>query len=82
MATEQTVTVVRYRVKPGRAKENAELVRAVYEELAQLAPSGFRYITSVLDDGVTFVHVGDHGRRGAGAAARRRGVPGVPGGAG
>ena len=50
-------TLVRYRVKPGRAEENAELVRAVYAELAELRPPGFRYATFVLDDGVTFTHV-------------------------
>jgi hypothetical protein len=49
--------LVRYRVKAGRAGENAELVRAVYAELAEQRPPGFRYATFVLDDGVTFVHV-------------------------
>jgi hypothetical protein len=52
-----TATVVRYRVKPGRGEENAELVRAVYAELAALAPDGFRYATFVMEDGVSFVHV-------------------------
>ena len=50
-------TIVRYRVKPGRAEENAVLVRAVYAELAENAPPGFRYATYVQDDGVSFVHV-------------------------
>ena len=49
--------MVRYRVKPGRAAENAELVRAVYEELHRTQPSGFRYATYQLDDGATFVHI-------------------------
>jgi hypothetical protein len=49
-------TIVRYRVKPGRAEENAALVRAVYAELAELSPPGFRYATYVQDDGVSFVH--------------------------
>ncbi len=49
--------IVRYRVKPGRAEENAELVRAVYAELAAEGPSGFRYATFQLEDGVTFAHV-------------------------
>jgi hypothetical protein len=52
-----SATIVRYRVKPGRAEENAELVRAVYAELAASRPPGFRYATFVLEDGVTFVHV-------------------------
>jgi hypothetical protein len=49
--------IVRYRVKPGRAEENAALVRAVYAELAEAEPPGFRYATFVLEDGVTFVHI-------------------------
>jgi hypothetical protein len=52
-----TAVIVRYRVKPGRAEENAELVRAVYAELAAEQPPGFRYATFVLEDGVTFTHV-------------------------
>ena len=50
-------TVVRYQVKPGREEENAELVRAVYRELAELEPEGFRYATYRLEDGRSFVHV-------------------------
>jgi hypothetical protein len=49
--------IVRYKVKPGEAERNEELVRAVYEELDQVKPSGFRYATYCLDDGVSFVHV-------------------------
>ncbi len=52
-------TVVRYTVLPGRAEENAALVRAVYAELADVRPAGFRYATYRLDDGVTFVHVAE-----------------------
>ena len=52
-----TVTVVRYRNKPEHAEENAELVRAVFAELAANDPGGLRYATFRLDDGVTFVHV-------------------------
>jgi hypothetical protein len=52
-----SVTIVRYRVKPGHVEENARLVRAVYEELAAASPPGFHYATSLLDDGATFVHV-------------------------
>jgi hypothetical protein len=49
--------MVRYTVHPDRAEENAELVRAVYAELAEAAPVGFRYSTYRCDDGVTFVHL-------------------------
>ena len=49
--------VVRYKVKPDRVEENQRLVEAVYAELAERAPDGFRYATFLLDDGVSFVHV-------------------------
>jgi hypothetical protein len=49
--------IVRYKVKPERAAENEELVRAVYAELHQTKPAGLRYATFQLDDGVSFVHV-------------------------
>jgi quinol monooxygenase YgiN len=49
--------MVRYKVKPERAEENEQLVRAVYEELARTAPAGLRYATFKLDDGVSFVHI-------------------------
>ena len=52
-----SAVIVRYRVKPGRSEENAELVRAVYAELARTGAPGFRYATFLLEDGVTFVHV-------------------------
>jgi hypothetical protein len=49
--------MVRYTVKPERAAENEQLVRAVYDELAATEPPGLRYATYRLDDGVTFVHL-------------------------
>jgi hypothetical protein len=52
-----SAAIVRYRVRPGRADENAELVRAVYDELSARQPPGFHYATFVLEDAVTFVHV-------------------------
>lgn len=54
--TGKSHVVVRYRVKPDRVEENAELVRAVYTELGAEKPEGFRYATFLLEDGVTFVH--------------------------
>ncbi len=50
-----STALIRYRVKPGLAEENAELVRAVYAELAELKPPGFSYAT--FRDGDTFTHV-------------------------
>lgn len=52
--------VVRYRTKPEAAKENAQLVRDVYTELAAKQPEGFRYMTLQLEDGRSFVHVAIH----------------------
>ena len=49
--------IVRYKVKPDRAAENEQLVRAVYAELHQTKPTGLRYATFQLDDGVSFVHL-------------------------
>ena len=49
--------MVRYKVKPDRVEENEELVRAVYDELARVAPPGLRYATFRLEDGVSFVHL-------------------------
>src|SRR5262249_45505971 len=52
--------IVHYRVKPERAAENQQLVRAVYEELHETRPEGLRYATLKLDDGVSFVHLAEH----------------------
>ena len=49
--------LVRYKVKPDRAEENAEYVRKVFAELKKTGPEGIRYATFKLDDGVSFVHV-------------------------
>jgi hypothetical protein len=49
--------MVRYKVKPDLAAENAALVRAVYDELQRGEPSGLRYATFQLDDGASFVHI-------------------------
>ena len=49
--------LIQYRTKPDQAATNTELVRAVYAELHQTRPDGFRYATLVLDDQVTFVHI-------------------------
>lgn len=54
-------TIARYTVHAGQEERNAELVRAVYRELAELAPPGFRYATYRLHDGRTFVHVAEQG---------------------
>jgi hypothetical protein len=49
--------MVRYKVKAGHEAENEALVRAVYRELAETQPPGFRYATFKLEDGLSFVHL-------------------------
>jgi hypothetical protein len=49
--------MVTYTVKPGSEEENAALVRAVFEELAQTQPAGFRYAVFQLPDSRQFVHL-------------------------
>ncbi len=55
--TARRAVIVRYTTSDGRAEENAALVRAVFEELAESAPDGLDYATLRLSDGVTFLHV-------------------------
>jgi hypothetical protein len=55
-----SLVMVRYKVKPDRAAENIELVRAVYAQLHHTKPAGLHYATFQLDDGVTFVHLAHH----------------------
>jgi hypothetical protein len=50
-------TLVTYTVKPGREEENAALVRAVFEELAQTRPEGLRYAVLHLPDTRQFIHL-------------------------
>lgn len=49
--------IVRYKVKAGKADENQELIEKVFEELHRNSPSGLRYASFKLSDGVSFVHV-------------------------
>lgn len=50
-------TIVTYTVKPGREEENAQLVRAVFDELAQARPAGFRYAVFQFPATREFVHL-------------------------
>lgn len=50
-------TMVTYTVKPGHEEENAALVRAVFDELGQTQPSGFRYAVFRVPDSRQFVHL-------------------------
>lgn len=50
-------TLVTYTVKPGREEDNAALVRAVFEELAETRPAGLRYAVLYLPDARQFTHL-------------------------
>ena len=50
-------SIVRYKVKAGRAEENVALVQAVYAELAAKRPEGLHYATFRLPDGLSFMHL-------------------------
>ena len=50
-------TMVTYTAKPGRDEENAALVRAVFEELAETRPAGLRYAVFYLADSRQFIHL-------------------------
>jgi hypothetical protein len=50
-------TLVSYTVKPGHEEENAALVRAVFEELAQKRPDGLRYAVFYMPDSRQFIHL-------------------------
>ena len=53
-----TVTrIVRYRTTSAAADANADLIRAVFDELATSDPGGMRYTAYRLEDGVSFVHI-------------------------
>src|SRR6266852_5378098 len=50
-------SMVRYKLRPGRADENETLVKAVYEQLGRERPDGLHYATFRLPDGVSFMHI-------------------------
>jgi hypothetical protein len=50
-------TMVTYTVKPGREEDNAALVRALCEELAQTRPDGLRYAVFYLPESRQFIHL-------------------------
>ena len=49
--------LVRYKVKRGRANENARLIKAAFREMKRKKVKGLRYGAFILEDGLTFVHV-------------------------
>jgi hypothetical protein len=49
--------MVRYKVKADRAAENERYITKVFEQLKREKPSGLRYASFKLGDGVSFVHI-------------------------
>jgi hypothetical protein len=49
--------MVRYTVKPDTAADNVRYIQAVYAQLERDHPTGIRYATFKLADGVSFVHI-------------------------
>jgi hypothetical protein len=52
--------MVSYTLKPDRVAENEGYVKAVFAALREARPSGLRYATFRLGDGVSFVHIVSH----------------------
>ena len=50
-------TVVRYKLKEGRAQENRAFIDDVFGELNDNRPPGLRYVSFQLEDDLTFVHI-------------------------
>jgi hypothetical protein len=49
--------IVRYKVKADKADENQKYIEKVFEELHRSSPSGLRYASFKLSDGLSFVHI-------------------------
>jgi hypothetical protein len=49
--------IVQYKVKAYKADENQQYIKKVFEELQRNSPSGLRYASFRLSDGVSFVHI-------------------------
>jgi hypothetical protein len=49
--------IVRYKVKKDRAEENIDYINRVFDALKQASPSGLRYASFVLEDGLSFIHI-------------------------
>jgi len=50
--------IVQYKLKPGRAAENEQLIKLVYQQLYEQQLAGFHYLTFKQEDGLSFVHLG------------------------
>ncbi len=50
-------TVVRYKIKADRLEENKALIKKVFDELNEKQPQGLKYVSYLLNDGVSFMHI-------------------------
>lgn len=53
----RTTQHIQYTTRPGTAELNADLIRGVFAELAEIGPSDIEYAAYLLSDGQTFVHL-------------------------
>jgi len=49
--------IVTYKLKPECVAEHLSLLGPVFDELAQIRPSGLRYAANRAPDGVSFTHI-------------------------
>lgn len=49
--------IVKYKVKADRSDENIGYVQKVFSALEAASPEGLRYVSFMLEDGLTFVHI-------------------------
>jgi len=56
--------IVRYKVKPGKAEENEQLIKGVYQQLHLEGMEGLSYATYKLEDGLTFLHIANYSGEG------------------
>ena len=55
-----TKMMVRYKVKPEHVAENERDIERVFEQLVAQRPTGVRYASFKLADGVSFIHIVSH----------------------
>ena len=56
--------IVRYKLKPGRAEENEELIKGVFSQLLREGMEGLSYASYKLEDGLTFMHIANYSGEG------------------
>lgn len=49
--------IVRYKVKQDKAQENIDYINRVFEALKRASPAGIGYVSFVLEDGISFIHI-------------------------